>query len=125
MAAAQGFALVQLLPVNETGGDHSPYNAISSVALDEMRDVAQSGIEFARQKLTPEQRAYLAGLPLTSSSESCQFVHASLNAPNEWHYVMREPGRRKYFSVKLPRGSGGGRGGRVHIEVDFAGFPVV
>ena len=33
--------------------------------------------------------------------------------------------RRKYFSVKLPRGSGGGRGGRVHIEVDFAGFPVV
>ena len=33
-AAAQGFALVQLLPVNETGGDHSPYNAISSVALE-------------------------------------------------------------------------------------------
>jgi 4-alpha-glucanotransferase len=25
---------VQLLPVNETGGDHSPYNAISSVALE-------------------------------------------------------------------------------------------
>ena len=33
-SAAQGFHLVQLLPVNETGGDHSPYNAISSVALD-------------------------------------------------------------------------------------------
>jgi 4-alpha-glucanotransferase len=33
-AAAHGFALVQLLPVNETGGDHSPYNAISSVALE-------------------------------------------------------------------------------------------
>ncbi len=29
-----GFRMVQLLPVNETGGDHSPYNAISSVALD-------------------------------------------------------------------------------------------
>ncbi len=33
-AAELGFRLVQLLPVNETGGDHSPYNAISSVALD-------------------------------------------------------------------------------------------
>lgn len=33
-AAAAGFRLVQLLPVNETGGDHSPYNAISSTALD-------------------------------------------------------------------------------------------
>lgn len=33
-AAAHGFRCVQLLPVNETGGDHSPYNAISSVALE-------------------------------------------------------------------------------------------
>jgi 4-alpha-glucanotransferase len=29
-----GFKLVQLLPINETGGDNSPYNAISSRALD-------------------------------------------------------------------------------------------
>ena len=33
-AARAGFALVQLLPINETGGDNSPYNAISSMALD-------------------------------------------------------------------------------------------
>src|ERR1044071_4934272 len=33
-AAEIGFKLVQLLPVNETGGDHSPYNAISSVAIE-------------------------------------------------------------------------------------------
>ena len=33
-AAAQGLRVIQLLPVNETGNDHSPYNAISSVALD-------------------------------------------------------------------------------------------
>ena len=33
-AAAAGFTLVQLLPINETGGDNSPYNAISSMALD-------------------------------------------------------------------------------------------
>src|SRR6059058_2515726 len=29
-----GFKLVQLLPINETGGDHSPYNAISAVAIE-------------------------------------------------------------------------------------------
>ena len=33
-AAENGFRLVQLLPINETGNDHSPYNAISSVAID-------------------------------------------------------------------------------------------
>src|SRR3954451_5174315 len=33
-AAEIGFKLVQLLPINEMGGDHSPYNAISSVAIE-------------------------------------------------------------------------------------------
>ena len=33
-AADMGFRLVQLLPVNETCADNSPYNAISSVAIE-------------------------------------------------------------------------------------------
>jgi 4-alpha-glucanotransferase len=33
-SAEQKWGLLQLLPVNETGDDNSPYNAISSVALD-------------------------------------------------------------------------------------------
>src|SRR5438105_4503703 len=33
-AAGIGIKLVQLLPINETGGDHSPYNAISAMALE-------------------------------------------------------------------------------------------
>ncbi len=32
--AELGFHVLQVLPINETGGDHSPYNAISSMALD-------------------------------------------------------------------------------------------
>lgn len=35
-AADAGYGFVQLLPVNETGPDNSPYNAISSVALEPM-----------------------------------------------------------------------------------------
>lgn len=31
---AVGFRLVQLLPINETGGDNSPYNAISAMAIE-------------------------------------------------------------------------------------------
>src|SRR5437764_6128632 len=33
-AAEIGFKLVQLLPINEMGSDHSPYNAISAVAIE-------------------------------------------------------------------------------------------
>lgn len=32
--ADHGIGVLQILPINETGGDHSPYNAISSVALE-------------------------------------------------------------------------------------------
>ncbi|HSI86960.1 MAG TPA: 4-alpha-glucanotransferase, partial [Candidatus Methylacidiphilales bacterium] len=32
--AEHGIGVLQILPINETGGDHSPYNAISSVALE-------------------------------------------------------------------------------------------
>jgi 4-alpha-glucanotransferase len=33
-AAGNNFRAVQILPVNETGGDHSPYNVLSASALD-------------------------------------------------------------------------------------------
>ncbi len=33
-AGAHGFGLVQVLPLNETGSDHSPYNIISSMAIE-------------------------------------------------------------------------------------------
>ena len=32
--ARHGFRVLQMLPINETGPDHSPYNAISALALD-------------------------------------------------------------------------------------------
>src|SRR5277367_2472782 len=32
--AEQNLGLLQVLPINETGDDNSPYNAISSVAID-------------------------------------------------------------------------------------------
>ena len=96
---AQCLELIRRLGCPVVQGNHDEA-AATDMALDEMRDVARSGIEFARKKLSLEQRAYLAGLPLISSSESCQFVHASLNAPGDWHYVMRESEAQEHFKVQ-------------------------
>jgi 4-alpha-glucanotransferase len=44
-AAAHGFGMVKLLPVNESGPDNSPYNAISAVALDPiLLDTSPAGL---------------------------------------------------------------------------------
>ena len=50
-AAAIGFKLVQLLPINETGGDNSPYNAISAMAIE---PTALHLAANSPQDLTPE-----------------------------------------------------------------------
>src|SRR5271165_365216 len=80
-------------------GNHDDLTADDGV-LSEMRDVAQIGIEFSRRKLMPEQRRYLVGLPLVISEGDCQFVHASLDAPGEWLYVVREPDARAHFRAQ-------------------------
>ena len=99
---AQCLELVRGLECPVVQGNHDEA-ATGDCDLGEMRDVAQSGIEFARQKLSTEQRAYLAGLPLTLSNGSSEFVHASLNNPSEWRYIMREPEARDHFASQTQR----------------------
>jgi 4-alpha-glucanotransferase len=60
---ALGFKLVQLLPINETGGDHSPYNAISSRAID------------------PTTLHLAPGIPPDLSAEAFAEVTASVDLP--------------------------------------------
>ena len=60
-AAGCELGFLQLLPINETGLDHSPYNAISSVALEPslldlglVPQLTEDDISRACQKLAPE-----------------------------------------------------------------------
>ena len=77
--------------------------AAEDIDLSDMRELAQRGIEFARRKLSTEQRAYLGRLPRTLSSEGSEFVHASLNKPDEWHYIMREADALAHFAAQVQR----------------------
>lgn len=66
-AADTGLGFVQFLPINATGGDNSPYNAISSVALEPLTldlrprtvpDITQAGYErIIREKNAAEPRS--------------------------------------------------------------------
>lgn len=57
-------------------------------ALDDMGGLARFGIRYARKKLSKEMRDYLCELPLTHTDGECQFVHASLDVPAKWDYVL-------------------------------------
>ncbi len=61
--ANQGLGILQVLPINETGGDNSPYNAISSVALaPELLTMTPEEVPG----LTPEILAQMAPEALTN-----------------------------------------------------------
>lgn len=43
---------------------------------------------WTHDQLTPAQRNFLAGLPLTVEHGAMLLVHASADAPQQWHYVQ-------------------------------------
>ncbi len=52
-----------------------------------MRRAAGKVIAWTRERLSPPQRAFLAGLPLVVNEGPLLLVHASPEAPREWIYV--------------------------------------
>lgn len=65
-------------------GNHD--NAIN-VPSETMNATAQTAIEWTRRQLGPEQRAFLAGLPLAIQDGSRLYVHSEASKPKEWIYV--------------------------------------
>jgi diadenosine tetraphosphatase ApaH/serine/threonine PP2A family protein phosphatase len=58
-------------------------------------DAARAALQWARETLTEEQKAFLASLPLVVRDETVCFVHASAAAPERWDYID-SPGAAKH-----------------------------
>lgn len=71
-------------------GNHDAYVA-ADVDPPNVNDDTLQVIQWTRQVLSAEQRAWLGALPLTWQAEDYEVVHASLHHPEQWGYVL-EPG---------------------------------
>jgi diadenosine tetraphosphatase ApaH/serine/threonine PP2A family protein phosphatase len=49
---------------------------------------AQAAIEWTRGRLGPEQRRFLAELPLTAQDDDRLYVHSEASSPPRWRYVQ-------------------------------------
>lgn len=54
----------------------------------EMNFTAREAAVWTRQRLTADERGFLAGLPYTVEREGILFVHASADRPAAWEYVI-------------------------------------
>ena len=71
------------------------HDAAVKTGGDAMETPARTVIEWTRGQLGAEQRAFLAGLPLTWEEDGRLFLHAEAVAPRKWGYVSdgQEAGR--------------------------------
>jgi diadenosine tetraphosphatase ApaH/serine/threonine PP2A family protein phosphatase len=74
--------------------------AATDIEIENMRESARIGIEFARQQLSAEQRVYLGALPFRTKLGDAQFVHASLSFPRDWLYIMHPDDAEDHFALQ-------------------------
>ena len=74
-------------------GNHD--QAIETNRLASMSDGAAEALEWTRRVLTPEQKKFLAELPLTVRDGELCFVHASADSPAAWPYVETSQAARE------------------------------
>lgn len=55
-----------------------------------MRGTPAIALAWTVTQLTADARRFLAGLPMTHREDDVLYVHASANAPADWHYVLGE-----------------------------------
>jgi diadenosine tetraphosphatase ApaH/serine/threonine PP2A family protein phosphatase len=80
-------------------GNHD-YAIVDNPTMLEMSAAAALGIRFARKQLSAAEADFLGNLPMTATHGECQFVHSSLEHPEAWTYLTREPEMREHFKAQ-------------------------
>ncbi len=88
------------------------HDAAAAGAREAMNETAQEAIEWTRRQLSPAQKEFLGGLPLSIEQDGRLFVHASPLEPSRWHYVTGSQAARASLVATAARQS---FCGHVHI----------
>jgi predicted phosphodiesterase len=91
--------LLRTLETEVLQGNHD-FAVVDDGILLDMSGPAVTGIRYAREQLSASRRNFLAALPMVASHGDLQFVHSSLDHPEAWTYLRREPEIRAHFAVQ-------------------------
>ncbi len=89
--------LVRSLKCPVVKGNHDDY-ASSESSLESFNPLAEVAIQWTRDQLTSSEKFWLGGLPLISEVRGFTIVHASLEDPGGWGYVLNQLDAAASFS---------------------------
>lgn len=72
-------------------------------AFESMNEMAEIAIEWTCGQLGPEQKQFLAGLPMTAQSGERFYVHADASDPTAWNYVASVEDAAENFAAVRER----------------------
>ncbi|MEJ6581006.1 MAG: metallophosphoesterase family protein [Akkermansiaceae bacterium] len=78
----------------DASGDHS---------LDTMNPVAAAALEWTRQQLSEDQRAWLRNIRMVRQVENFTVVHSTLDQPQSWNYVTNKFDAMSNFSYQFTK----------------------
>lgn len=80
---------VQSLNCPVVKGNHDDY-AASESSLESFNPLAEAAIQWTRDQLSSEEKKWLGNLPLTLEISGFTIVHATLEDPHGWGYVLNQ-----------------------------------
>ena len=89
--------IVQSLKCPVVKGNHDDY-ASSDSSLESFNPLAEVAIQWTRDQLNPSEKTWLGGLPFISKVRGFTVVHASLDDPAGWGYVLNQLDAAASFS---------------------------
>ncbi|MFM2035124.1 MAG: hypothetical protein RL459_389 [Pseudomonadota bacterium] len=66
------------------------HDALAVAPPSKVTHRGDEGAQWTHEQLSPDQRQFLAKLPLTHLDQTVLLVHASVDAPAQWRYVDNE-----------------------------------
>ncbi|NQU43809.1 metallophosphoesterase family protein [bacterium] len=79
-------------------GNHDQV-AVTLENLNAFNDIAARAISWTHDRLTPENREFLEGLPYLMKEGDFTFVHSSPRDPRKWDYVLTRTEAMKSFDA--------------------------
>src|SRR5690349_10856015 len=70
-------------------GNHDEQASIA-ITKEGFNEVAEEAIDWTREHLSPDDKAWLADLDLTRHVRDFTIVHATLDTPGQWGYVFSD-----------------------------------
>ncbi len=89
--------IVRSLDCPVVKGNHDSY-ASSESSLVTFNPLAETAIQWTRDQLTSSEKRWLSDLPLIMEIRGFTVVHASLDEPGDWNYVLNQLDAAASFS---------------------------